>query len=101
MILFFMIRLDKIFMRKKISKRVMKKPDEMNGGESEEELYVERIRLESMDMRLFSLFFLNSYLWFYYIGLMHYGITFFEDPCFKYICNFTCYYSSCLILLLL
>jgi hypothetical protein len=57
MILFFMIRLDKIFMRKKISKRVMKKPDEMNGGESEEELYVERIRLESMDMRLFSLFF--------------------------------------------
>lgn len=48
-------------MRKKISKKDMKRTDEMNGAEQEEELYVERIRLEKMDMRL--LFFLfTSYL---------------------------------------
>ncbi|KAF3337108.1 hypothetical protein FCM35_KLT17695 [Carex littledalei] len=44
--------LDKIFMRKKISKKDMKKTDEINGAEPEEELYVERIRLESMDMSI-------------------------------------------------
>ncbi|XP_078166860.1 uncharacterized protein LOC144561686 [Carex rostrata] len=44
--------LDKIFMRKKISKKDTKKTDEINGAEPEEELYVERIRLESMDMSI-------------------------------------------------
>lgn len=82
-------------MRKKISKKDMKKTDEINGAEPEEELYVERIRLESMDMR-----FVFYFLYVTGVGLMYHRITGIEDPCFKFICNFT-NSLSCLILLLL
>ncbi|KAJ4732977.1 aminopeptidase (DUF3754) [Rhynchospora pubera] len=44
--------LDTIFFRKKTSKKEVKKTHEMDGEEPENELYVERIRLENMNLSI-------------------------------------------------
>jgi len=46
-------RLDKIFARKpRAHKKDLKKNDDLNSEEDQDDLFVERIRLEKMDLRL-------------------------------------------------
>jgi len=49
---YFNVRIDRLFSKKLVLRKDTKKTDEINDDVEEPDLYVERVRLEKMELRL-------------------------------------------------